>query len=66
MAKKKKFGARNGKMRSSPAAKTIANANKIVPIQTREDMREGLRKWTDPKRYHNPDTPDGSWPRHVV
>tara|TARA_R100000742_G_C4239178_1_gene59196 strand:- start:38 stop:223 length:186 start_codon:yes stop_codon:yes gene_type:complete len=41
----------------------IANANNIVPIKTREDMREGLRRNVDPKRYRNPDSPDGRWPR---
>tara|TARA_R100001594_G_scaffold16999_1_gene34829 strand:- start:44 stop:235 length:192 start_codon:yes stop_codon:yes gene_type:complete len=44
----------------------ISDANKIVPIQTREDRREGLRRNIDPKRYANPDSPDGRWPRHVV
>jgi len=43
----------------------IANANNIVPIQTYEDPRERLRKWTDPKRYANPDSPDGKWPRKI-
>jgi len=43
----------------------ISNANMIVPIQTREDPRERLRKWTDPKRYANPDSKDGKWPRRV-
>jgi len=61
----KKKGPRGGKMRASPPAKTIANANNIRPIQTYEDPREGLRKWTDPKRYNNPDSPDGSWPRKI-
>ena len=43
----------------------ISNANMIVPIQTYEDPRERLRKWTDPKRYKNPDSKDGKWPRRV-
>ncbi len=62
----KKKGPRGGKMKASPPAKTIANANNIVPIKTREDMREGLRRNVDPKRYHNPDSPDGRWPRHMA
>jgi len=37
----------------------------IVPIKTYEDPRERLRKWTDPKRYANPDSPDGKWPRRI-
>ena len=43
----------------------ISNANMIVPIQTYEDPRERLRKWTDPTRYKNPDSKDGKWPRRV-
>ena len=57
---------RNNKMKASPPAKTIALHNKIVPIQTRPDRRDELRKNIDPKRYANPDTPDGRWPRHTV
>ena len=57
---------RNNKMKASPPAIIIADANKIVPIQTREDRREGLRRNIDPKRYTNPNTSDGKWPRHVV
>ena len=53
-------------MKASPPAIIIADANKIVPIQTREDRREGLRRNIDPKRYTNPNTSDGKWPRHVV
>tara|TARA_R100000742_G_C4217402_1_gene42128 strand:+ start:410 stop:616 length:207 start_codon:yes stop_codon:yes gene_type:complete len=60
-----KKGPRGGRMKASPPAKIIANANNIRPIQTYEDPREGLRKWTDPKRYNNPDSPDGSWPRKI-
>ena len=56
---------RNNKMKASPPAKIIANANNIVPIHTIEDPRESLRKWTDPKRYANPDSPDGKWPRKI-
>ncbi len=44
---------------------TIADANMIVPIQTREDPMERLRKWTDPKRYANPNSKDGKWPRRI-
>ena len=43
----------------------ISDANMIVPIKTYEDPRERLRKWTDPKRYANPDSPDGKWPRRI-
>lgn len=43
----------------------ISDANNIRLIKTYEDPREGLRKWTDPKRYNNPDSPDGSWPRKI-
>ena len=59
-------GPRKGKMEKSAPAKIIANANNIIPIKTREDRREGLRKNIDPKRYANPDSPDGKWPRHVI
>tara|TARA_R100001530_G_scaffold113216_1_gene80239 strand:+ start:1632 stop:1832 length:201 start_codon:yes stop_codon:yes gene_type:complete len=58
-------GPRKGKMKSSPKAKTIANANMIVPIQTYEDTNERLRRNVDPKRYANPDSKDGKWPRRV-
>ena len=44
----------------------IAAANNIRSIQTRPDPREGLRKNIDPKRYHNPDSPDGRWPRRMA
>ena len=43
----------------------ISNANMIVPIQTYEDPNERLRRNIDPKRYANPDSPDGRWPRRV-
>jgi|7_EtaG_2_1085326.scaffolds.fasta_scaffold88551_3 hypothetical protein len=43
----------------------ISNANMIVPIQTYTDRREELRRTTDPKRYANPDSPDGKWPRRI-
>ena len=43
----------------------ISNANMIVPIQTREDTNERLRRNVDPKRYANPDSPDGKWPRRI-
>jgi len=43
----------------------ISNANMIVPFQTYTDRREELRRSTDPKRYANPNSPDGKWPRRV-
>ena len=58
---------RNNKMKASPPAKTIkiANANNIVPIKTYEDTNERLRRNVDPKRYANPNSPDGKWPRRI-
>jgi len=48
-------GKRKGKMKSSPPAKTIANANNIVPIKTEispDDSNFRLRRMTgDKKRY---------------
>ena len=46
---------RNNKMKASPPAKIIANANDIVPIQTEQspdDINFRLRRMTgDKKRY---------------
>ena len=39
-------------MKASPPAKIIANANKIVPIQTHEPLNQRLLRMTgDKKRY---------------
>ena len=43
---------RNNKMKASPPAIIIADANKIVPIQTKEHYKQGLLRMTgDKKRY---------------
>ena len=43
---------RNNKMKASPPAIIIADANKIVPIKTEESINQRLLKMTgDKKRY---------------
>ena len=43
---------RNNKMKASPPAKIIADANQIVPIKTEEHYKQKLLKMTgDKKRY---------------
>ena len=43
---------RNNKMKASPPAQIIANANKIVPIPTKEHPNQLLLRMTgDKKRY---------------